>query len=61
MKRGGQVFVVCAEHVEMALEDFVNEYEQSPDIYVLAETSFTAWEAPAHCEYCERPPKYLIV
>lgn len=60
-KRGERVFVVCAEHVEMAIDEFVDEYEQSPDIYLLAEISFTAWEVPARCEYCEKPPKYLVV
>ena len=56
------MYVVCKDHVEMALDDFVDEYErQAPDVHLLAEISFTAWEAPAKCEYCDQTPKYLVV
>lgn len=56
------VYVVCKEHVEIALDEFVDEYEgQAPDVYNLKEISFTAWNAPAKCEFCDQNPKYLIV
>lgn len=55
------MIVSCKEHMEMAIDDFVDEYEDAPDIYKLAETSFSAWTVPARCEYCEREPIYLIV
>lgn len=56
------MYVVCKEHVEDALDDFLVEYEeQAPDVHALTDVSFTAWQAPAKCEYCEREPKYLIV
>ncbi|TCP52553.1 CxxH/CxxC protein (TIGR04129 family) [Tumebacillus sp. BK434] len=56
------MYVVCKEHVEMALDDFVEEYEgQAPDVHKLDDLSFTAWQAPAKCEYCDQHPKYLVV
>ncbi|MBL0385104.1 CxxH/CxxC protein [Tumebacillus sp. ITR2] len=56
------MYVVCKEHVEIALDEFVDEYEgQAPDVYNLKEISFTAWSAPAKCEFCDNNPKYLIV
>jgi len=44
------MFVVCEKHLEDAIEEFVEVYEQPPDIYKLDEVSFT-----------DEPPKYLVV
>jgi CxxH/CxxC protein (TIGR04129 family) len=56
------MYVVCKEHLEIALDEFIDEYEgQAPDVYALKDISFTAWEAPAKCEHCDQDPKYLVV
>lgn len=55
------MIVCCKEHMELALDEFVDEYEDAPDVYKLAETSFTAWTPPAHCEYCTQTPTFLVV
>jgi len=55
------MYVVCNEHLEDAIEEFVETFEQSPDIYELEEVSFTDWASPHTCHYCERPPKYLVL
>lgn len=55
------MYVVCNEHLENAIEEFVETYEQSPDIYELEKVSFTDWASPHHCNYCVRIPKYLVV
>jgi CxxH/CxxC protein (TIGR04129 family) len=58
---GDAMYVVCEAHIEMALDDFVDEFEMAPDVYRLADVSFTGWQSPSHCEYCGRQPVYLIV
>ncbi|WP_134702344.1 CxxH/CxxC protein [Ammoniphilus sp. YIM 78166] len=55
------MFVCCMEHVEIAIDDFVDEYEDAPDIYKLKETNFTAWTVPARCDFCEKEPIFLVV
>lgn len=55
------MYVVCNEHLEDAIENFLETYEQTPDIYELEKVSFTDWDSPHSCNYCERPPKYLVV
>lgn len=55
------MYVVCNEHLENAIKDFVQIYEQSPDIYELDKTSFTDWTSPHTCDYCDKVPKYLVV
>ena len=55
------MFVVCKDHVELAIEMFVDEFEEAPDIYDLNEVSFTAWEPPVHCEKCANKPRFLVV
>ncbi|MCI3924753.1 CxxH/CxxC protein [Paenibacillus sp. TRM 82003] len=55
------MYVVCKEHLELALDRFVDEFEDAPDVMDLAETSFSAWAPPATCEECERAAKYLVV
>lgn len=55
------MYIVCAEHLERAIDEFVEEYEASPDIYLLKELSFTAWTAPSVCNFCKDEPKYLVI
>ncbi|MFS8541533.1 MAG: CxxH/CxxC protein [Tissierellales bacterium] len=55
------MYVVCSEHLEDAIEEFVEIYEQPPDIYELEKVSFTDWTSPHRCNYCDRLPKYLVV
>ncbi|HZG84867.1 CxxH/CxxC protein [Paenibacillus sp.] len=53
--------VVCEEHLELALDRFVDEYEDAPDVVDLEVTTFSAWEPPATCEQCGRSARYLVV
>jgi len=56
-----KMFVCCREHIEIAIDEFVDEYEDAPDLYKLAETSFTAWTVPARCDFCDEAPVFLVV
>ncbi|MBB6634085.1 CxxH/CxxC protein [Cohnella thailandensis] len=55
------MYCVCKEHVELAIDKFVDEYEDAPDLVNLGETSFSAWEKPKHCQWCDGPAEILIV
>jgi len=55
------MYVVCAEHLEQALDEFVEIYEACPDVYVLDKVNFTDWEAPSCCDFCKKGPIYLVV
>ncbi|HHY16135.1 MAG TPA: CxxH/CxxC protein [Firmicutes bacterium] len=55
------MYAVCADHVAMAIDEFIEKYATAPDLYELEQISLSDWEAPAHCAYCERKPKYLVV
>lgn len=55
------MYCVCKDHLELAIDRFVDEYEDAPDIVDLTETTFPAWEPPAHCNECSAPPRYLVV
>jgi len=55
------VYVVCNEHIERAIDEFVEVYESPPDIYVLKDLNFTDWTAPSHCDFCSAAPIYLVV
>jgi CxxH/CxxC protein (TIGR04129 family) len=56
-----KVYVVCEEHLERALDEFVEIYEMPPDLYELESVSTTDWAAPSCCTFCSKPPKYLVV
>lgn len=43
LKRGLHMYVVCKEHLEIAIDMFVDEYEEAPDIVDLEETKFKDW------------------
>jgi len=55
------MYVVCPEHLDQAIDDFVDIYEMPPDLYLLEKVSFTDWTAPHRCDFCEQPPVYLVV
>ncbi|OXM84557.1 CxxH/CxxC protein [Paenibacillus rigui] len=55
------MYVVCKDHLELAIDQFVDEYEDAPDIVDLEETRFPAWEPPAHCERCQEKARFLVV
>lgn len=55
------MYVVCREHLERAIDEFVEIYEMPPDIYKLDQVSFTDWDVPSKCNFCDKPPGYLVV
>ncbi|RDI40902.1 CxxH/CxxC protein [Falsibacillus pallidus] len=46
----------CKEHVELALDVIVDEYETAPVMKVLSEEE----QLSTTCEYCENKPVYLV-
>lgn len=60
-KAGMKMYVVCGEHLEQAIDEFIEIYESPPDLYELKTLSLTEWETPSHCNFCERSPRYLVV
>lgn len=55
------MYVVCKDHVELAIDKFVDEYEDAPDVVDLDKTEFRNWDPPATCEECGQPAQYLVV
>lgn len=55
------MYVVCKDHVELAIDMFVDEYEDAPDLINLEEVQFSDWTPPAHCDRCSQPARFLIV
>jgi CxxH/CxxC protein (TIGR04129 family) len=55
------MYVVCEEHLEQAIDRFVMEFEDAPDIADLTLTTFSAWDPPETCVECGRPARYLVV
>lgn len=55
------MYCVCREHVELAIDKFVDEYEDAPDLVNLQTTSFSAWHPPEKCEWCGNPVEILVV
>ncbi|SET01259.1 CxxH/CxxC protein, BA_5709 family [Natronincola peptidivorans] len=55
------MYVVCNEHLDNAIDDFVDVYEQPPDLYELGSVTFTEWDVPKTCDFCDHFPRYLVV
>ncbi|MFC5406670.1 MULTISPECIES: CxxH/CxxC protein [Cohnella] len=55
------MYCVCREHVELAIDKFVDEYEDAPDLVNLQTTTFSAWHPPEHCEWCGNKVEILVV
>ena len=62
LEEGGKNFIVCdEEHIEVALDEFVDEFEEAPDVVLVDKEEFTSWKAPVECRYCGQKPRYLLV
>lgn len=55
------MYVVCSQHLDQAIDEFVEVYEMPPDLYKLEMVSFTDWTCPSTCDFCSNPPVYLVV
>ncbi len=55
------MYVVCSEHLDIAIDEFIDIYLQPPDVYRLDKVSFTDWTSPSKCDLCDKAPKYLVV
>ncbi|WP_274365022.1 CxxH/CxxC protein [Paenibacillus thermotolerans] len=57
------MYCVCEEHLEIAIDRFIDEHEDAPDVVDLNEASFAAWEPPALCTEpeCGRKARFLVV
>ena len=55
------MYAVCKEHVEMAIDEFMDEYLQVPDLYLLNELKFRDWIPPSECWFCDASPEYLVI
>lgn len=55
------MYCVCMEHVELAIDKFVDEYEDAPDILRLESLTFSAWTAPEKCDLCDGKAEVLVV
>ncbi|MCD1261837.1 CxxH/CxxC protein [Paenibacillus athensensis] len=55
------MYVVCKEHVEIAIDEFIDEYEEAPDVVDLLKVQFANWQPPAHCAHCQAAGRFLVV
>ncbi|MBR2569424.1 MAG: CxxH/CxxC protein [Paenibacillus sp.] len=57
------MYVVCKEHIELAIDKFVDEYEDAPDVVNLDEQQFSDWERPIKCcmKDCGQEAQFLVV
>ena len=55
------MYCVCKEHVELALDKFVDEFEDAPDMVNLSATAFSDWDPPHKCDWCDHEAQVLIV
>lgn len=55
------MYCVCKECIEHAIERFVDEYEDAPDMVDLKETEFADWDPPRKCDLCESAAEVLVV
>jgi|GEM_PF-138798 len=54
------MFCVCREHVELAIDKFVDRYEDAPDLIDAKAAAQAGGQLPDRCEWCERPAEILV-
>jgi CxxH/CxxC protein (TIGR04129 family) len=52
--------LVCGEHVELALDIIVDDYEKAPELLSLEQAGLAEEQPPRQCEHCEAPAAYVV-
>lgn len=50
----------CEEHLEPAIDDYVDEEEAAPDILRIEDYTGDKEKVPNHCAFCEKPIIYVL-
>lgn len=53
------MLLVCDDHVELAIDIIVDEYEKAPEVLTLAQAGLDV-AAPPQCERCEAAAVYAV-
>ncbi|MCR3920977.1 MAG: CxxH/CxxC protein [Firmicutes bacterium] len=53
------MYVACQEHIDHAIEAYIDKFERSPDLYLLDRIDIGETK-PERCHFCERTPVYLV-
>lgn len=51
----------CDEHLDMVIDDYINDYEESPDIYSVDDEDLEQELKVKKCKYCNEKAKYSIL
>jgi CxxH/CxxC protein (TIGR04129 family) len=52
--------LVCGEHVELALDIIVDDYEKAPELLSLEQAGLAEEQPPRKCEHCEAAAAYVV-
>lgn len=50
-----KIIYACKEHIEIALDDYVNEEEKAPQMRIVSK------ESSANCCYCDKKAEYELL
>lgn len=52
--------LVCGDHVELALDIIVDDYEKAPELLTLEQAGLADKQLPQKCAHCEAPAAYVV-
>lgn len=59
------VIAACAEHLERALEEYVDDYLRAPDVFLADDPDLVVATggrpAPPDCQFCRARAKYVVI
>lgn len=53
------MIATCADHVEIALDEFVDTYEEPPEMELITESK-VEMERPVKCHFCGKEAQFLL-
>lgn len=53
------MIATCADHVEIALDEFVDTYEEPPEMELITESKVEI-ERSVKCHFCEKEAQFLL-
>ncbi len=54
------MLVVCEEHLEIALDVIVDDYEKAPELLTMEQAGLAEEQPARTCEYCQQPARYTV-
>lgn len=55
------MFLACDEHLDLAIDEFTEKYQEPPDLYLVSQIKDRVLEEDSKCTFCDQKAVYAVI